>query len=550
MNSSWESATAEEADQGVLGESPHHFIDRGARAVTHSPFIIDRIAFWALLFVVCIAPLPFGSAHDQTFLFFSLVIFSSLAMLLFGRVTHRAAGVPLSFNFRLSIYALILFCLVAVLELAAQKMLGIGNHPVVGDNLPEISNNSIESLRSILSFIAMFSLSALVIGHSRQTKSHVRSLLLMCFGIIVCIGLVHWFYDNGRLFWIFEPEHPSVSTRARWPFVNANSLAQLIVLLFAPLLVRVEGFATDLSTFFSSTRLRSIDILASAERQRMILNMTFAIFLTGAAFLVLIGTQSRASWSGFAISLILYMSIRMYILKFAHRTQISDEMPSPQKRHRRSDRHSRSFSAKVAKVLLNHTSWPKLVKSIYLPIVLAGCAAAILLLLNDVGNRIFLERLEFGLAHTMEDLRWIMYHDSLAMLKNNLWFGIGLGNWSYIYPQYVSAGIGDLNPVYLHSDPLQLIIEVGIIGCLPLVALAVFVLSRTYRAIVHCRSDSDIRLKLRTAGWVSGALGFLIASGFDFPFRIPALSWHFALVLGLLVGSIDLIESRAKPKVM
>ena len=164
---------------------------------------------------------------------------------------------------------------------------------------------------------------------------------------------------------------------------------------------------------------------------------------------------------------------------------------------------------------------------------------ALVFFLAGQGTELIASRLDYALAYSLEDIRWTMYHDTLPMIRDNLLFGVGLGRWEPAFGAYRSDALAGLYLKYLHSDVLQLFAEVGLVGMLPLVACGIYLLIRFFRLQRTLAVSGEGGYRLRLAGLAAGLLAFIIASGFDFPWRTPAITWQIAIVLGIFCAYLD-----------
>jgi O-antigen ligase len=137
--------------------------------------------------------------------------------------------------------------------------------------------------------------------------------------------------------------------------------------------------------------------------------------------------------------------------------------------------------------------------------------------------------------YSKDDLRWQMYADTLPMIRDHLFFGVGLGGWLQAYGPYASPAMSGLNPVFLHNDPEQFLSELGILGALPIILL---ILSLGRLAIAK-RAALPPEIAQRLTFRVCGLAGFLVASFLDFPFHIPSIQITLAVLLGLTVFDIE-----------
>lgn len=120
--------------------------------------------------------------------------------------------------------------------------------------------------------------------------------------------------------------------------------------------------------------------------------------------------------------------------------------------------------------------------------------------------------------------------NALNILKDFPLLGIGWGNFRYIFTLYQSF-VSTSYYSYLHNDHLQFALEVGII-CFSLYAL--FLLSIGREIIARLNERHDPFARSITIGGLSGLPGVLLHSFVDFNFHIPALSFMFWFILGLI----------------
>ena len=130
------------------------------------------------------------------------------------------------------------------------------------------------------------------------------------------------------------------------------------------------------------------------------------------------------------------------------------------------------------------------------------------------------------------------------MVADHPLLGVGLGNWGNAYPQYMSRQLSGLNPEYAHSDPLQLLSEVGIVGVLPIVLLFVFTIGRGFRVWrKSLKLEGSLKERIHLFSLLIGAITVAIASFFDFPFRAESILAQTAVLLALMTFYIDRLEN-------
>lgn len=128
-------------------------------------------------------------------------------------------------------------------------------------------------------------------------------------------------------------------------------------------------------------------------------------------------------------------------------------------------------------------------------------------------------------------VRWDIVRDSLKIFQDFPLFGIGWGNFQYIFPIYQKNVTFPSYYEYLHNDHFQLLVEMGLVGAVSYF-LFLFKVFREIFGKLKERQDPFVK-GIVLGGWC-GLLGVIFHSFFDFNFHIPAVSFLFWLLLGLL----------------
>jgi len=174
----------------------------------------------------------------------------------------------------------------------------------------------------------------------------------------------------------------------------------------------------------------------------------------------------------------------------------------------------------------------------FVAIIFSIVAVDILLLGTwfDLGQVI--DRIEnTGLAHeTRDEVAQSMMH----MIPDFWIAGTGAGTFAYIFPKY--SQYTGLFYDFAHNDYLQLLVELGVIGCIP---LAVFVMLGLLKGWSLLRRN-DSRL-LRGIGFASvmGTVSLLIHSSVDFNLQIPANILLFVALLALPLVAEQVFNTRS-----
>lgn len=125
--------------------------------------------------------------------------------------------------------------------------------------------------------------------------------------------------------------------------------------------------------------------------------------------------------------------------------------------------------------------------------------------------------------------RLLIWRGSWEMVKDNPWFGIGLGNYYLAWPQYRDPADTTLG-FFAHNDYLQIWIEAGLPGLLLLLAVLASALYLMYRVLRDDRAAPAPRIEI--VGLISGLLAVAAHSFLDFNLYILAISLTAGLVLG------------------
>jgi O-antigen ligase len=121
--------------------------------------------------------------------------------------------------------------------------------------------------------------------------------------------------------------------------------------------------------------------------------------------------------------------------------------------------------------------------------------------------------------------------DSLNILRNFPLFGIGLGDFKYVFTLYQKSRQTTIYYDYLHNDYLQFLIETGLICA---VSFLIFFFNLFKNILIGLNKRHDPFAKSIVIGGLCGLLGVIIHSFVDFNFHIPAVSLLFWLLLGLV----------------
>ena len=130
--------------------------------------------------------------------------------------------------------------------------------------------------------------------------------------------------------------------------------------------------------------------------------------------------------------------------------------------------------------------------------------------------------------------RLSLYESSLHILRDHFWGGIGLGTFYFTYPAYRST-TDYSDGFFVHMDPLQYGVEMGILAPVLFYGILVAVLWRTVRAFIRLPRESTARVEIMAA--FCAMLAVTVHTHIDFHLYILVsliamavpLAWWYAL---------------------
>ncbi|MCA9449993.1 MAG: O-antigen ligase family protein, partial [Candidatus Omnitrophica bacterium] len=150
--------------------------------------------------------------------------------------------------------------------------------------------------------------------------------------------------------------------------------------------------------------------------------------------------------------------------------------------------------------------------------------------------------------------RVLLAYTGLHMLSDSPWVGIGPGSFRLQFLESVGeileteAGeafrsrvqnLKAFKPVHVHNDPLEVLVEWGIVGY---ASILLFILSVLVSAIAKLRADPP-GIRARRLGWIAGFCAALGYSLFEFPFHLAPHLALASVLLGLSIASASTLRS-------
>jgi putative inorganic carbon (HCO3(-)) transporter len=137
-----------------------------------------------------------------------------------------------------------------------------------------------------------------------------------------------------------------------------------------------------------------------------------------------------------------------------------------------------------------------------------------------------------GREHSSNSFRLNVWTSSLAMFKDNWWFGIGVGNEAFrlAYGLYMRSGFDALGT---YCVPLEIAVELGVVGLLIFAGLLLSALSRGHLNFI---SVSDVWQKCLTAGAAAALIGLTVHGLVDTVFYRPQVHLLFWMIMAFLIA--------------
>ena len=125
--------------------------------------------------------------------------------------------------------------------------------------------------------------------------------------------------------------------------------------------------------------------------------------------------------------------------------------------------------------------------------------------------------------------RWLLWKDSVGILRDHRWVGAGLGSFVTVYTLYQTVPL-DLITQHAHNDYVEALAESGLVGGI-LVVLALIMFLRITIRNVAGRSASE--REWIQMGAAIACYGLLVHSFVDFNLHIPANAIWFVFCAGI-----------------
>ena len=149
--------------------------------------------------------------------------------------------------------------------------------------------------------------------------------------------------------------------------------------------------------------------------------------------------------------------------------------------------------------------------------------------------------------HGLESNRPDLIASSVELVRASPWLGGGSGTFRWRFTAVRDASFGDNFYQHAHNDWLEMVVDLGVIGALPLF----FCIGLAFRTIVAgLRERQDILACAVLLGTLISTAAFVVHALVDFNFHIPANAVYFfvCLALGVNASSRASFASSREPK--
>jgi putative inorganic carbon (HCO3(-)) transporter len=162
-------------------------------------------------------------------------------------------------------------------------------------------------------------------------------------------------------------------------------------------------------------------------------------------------------------------------------------------------------------------------------LLLVGGLAALVLLAALAGPHALQRRLQAMVDPAEQSVRerLFMWHSGVAMWRERPWLGVGPGGVKRLYPAYVSPDAGKRRTSHVHSAPLQILVERGLLGLAAWLWIWVAFVRRVL-AVLRGLDPADERGRALVLGSLAAVTGFLVSGLSEYNFgdsEVVLLAW-------------------------
>ena len=284
-----------------------------------------------------------------------------------------------------------------------------------------------------------------------------------------------------------------------------------------------RNFASHFVTFLFP--LVFIPQLFSKSKRLEWTNTVIQLFTALIVLIFIYITKTRNSWLALTVS-VLFFTVNYIILLLKNK--------------------------KLKKIYISNLRRQKYIYAFFL-ILIIGTALFSLVILGNNNNQKFnfsqkalsIQNKKFLNTGSL-NVRFKLWQNSLAMIKQKWFFGYGINNFKIFYPRFhrsnvIDSGFNEYHqPQNIHNDFLQKFVEIGIIG---FISYLLIVLSMLYLIIKNIHFIKNIKTNIYSLHIGTSIIAFFCLSLFSFPMFCTLISLVFfmlcAVLFNLTLGKND-----------
>lgn len=452
----------------------------GAKMYDEKPGAISRVIIFVVCAAVISATLVFGMVDSWALAGFCLLA-GAVALLWLAdawqtkQLRYGQNSLPL-FVLALALIGAIQLLPLRKVELAADLIAQPVSSALSLD--PFATRLAVAQLAAMLIFFA-----AALAFINNQKRLQTVTVTIIIFGFLLGIfGIIQFFIGEGKIYWLREP----FQAVPFGPFINRHH--------FAACMMMIMGLTLGLL------------YTGAVESQKRALHF-FAVIVMGIGLLL---TTSRGALISL-LGVLAFLTLATFLKSKPIESNDADELTEP----------GGLFKNRIA------------VLGAGLAVIVA--LVAVMLLLGDENSLLR----SVGIS-TMEQAdasngRFHFWQTAWQIIKNNLFFGVGLDAFGVAYTRY-DTWSGQFRIERAHNDYLQVFAESGIVGLLLILGFIAVLFRNGWRIFRQARDRFRRGVCL---GALAGCLGILIHSLFDFPLRTPSNLLLFLMLAALATVNIN-----------
>jgi len=459
----------------------------GRQVLPASARWVERAVFAALILVVALAPLPFGSDRPlpAALLAFAVGLLLMGWSLTFLLSRDRRLPVPLSrIGWPLALYAVV--CLWILIQWSPGMFSGVSD-PIwreaarlldmdVDARISVAPEATITGLMHLLTYAGVFWLSLQFNREPDRTRLSIRA--------VAAIGTLYALYGLG----VFLSGNESILIYRKW--VYADSLSSTFV------------NRNSYATFAGLTLLCAVTVLIDRLRHLLSLERPLRIKVA----MIIEELAARSAWTT-----VFVLAISLALVFSTSRAGVVSSMCGL----------ILLLAIQAARRALSKTQMA-LMAAVALLLALATFVAS--------GHRLS-DRLAAENVGESFEQRNAVYATTLDAIESSPWTGTGFGTFADVFPAYRSDSLYNVYWDKAHNTYLENALELGVPAAV-LLNLAIFLLA--------FRTARGVAIRRREKGWPAIGLAATVIvalhSYVDFSLEIPAVAILYAFLLGLSVS--------------